>query len=157
MFKAVLFDAYGTLLDVDAAAAQLADTGRFPQLQKCWPELAAIWRSRQLNYSWLRSLSRSYTPFWEITADALDYAMEALGLSDPDMREALLHLYRELAPYEDATIALEAVAARGLPAAVLSNGNYEMLHTALTAAGLIERLDTLLYIRKPICRIKQDG
>ena len=66
--------------------------------------------ARQLNYSWLRSLSRSYAPFWEITADALDYAMEALGLSDPDMREALLHLYRELAPYEDATIALEAVA-----------------------------------------------
>ncbi|MGB1553038.1 MAG: haloacid dehalogenase, partial [Candidatus Puniceispirillaceae bacterium] len=70
MFKAVLFDAYGTLLDVDAAAAQLARTGRFPQLQECWPELAAIWRSRQLNYSWLRSLSRSYKPFWEITADA---------------------------------------------------------------------------------------
>ena len=63
MFKAVLFDAYGTLLDVDAAAAQLARTGRFPPLQECWPELAAIWRSRQLNYTWLRSLSRSYKPF----------------------------------------------------------------------------------------------
>ena len=107
MFKAVLFDAYGTLLDVDAAAAQLARTGRFPQLQECWPELAAIWRSRQLNYSWLRSLSHSYKPFWEITADALDYAMETLGLTNTDMREALLHLYRELAPYEDAAIALE--------------------------------------------------
>ena len=162
MFKAVLFDAYGTLLDVDAAAAQLAQTGRFPKLQECWPELAAIWRSRQLNYSWLRSLSRSYKPFWEITADALDYAMEALGLSDPDMREALLHLYRELAPYEDATIALEAVAARGLPAAVLSNGNHEMLHTAFTASGLMDRLDALLSVEdagifKPAPEVYQLG
>jgi len=88
--------------------------------------------------------------------------MAALGLTDTDMREALLHLYRELAPYEDATIALEAVAAKGLPAAVLSNGNHEMLHTAFTAAGLMDRLDTLLSVEdvgifKPAPEVYQLG
>ena len=113
MIKAVLFDAYGTLLDVDAAAAQLASSGKFPELQSCWPELASIWRTRQLNYTWLRSLSGSYKPFWEITSDALDYAMEALSLSNAEMRDALLKLYRELAAYEDAVMALDAVATKG--------------------------------------------
>ena len=59
MYKAVLFDAYGTLLDVDAAASNLAATNRFPELAKLWPDLAALWRSRQLNYTWLRSLSHT--------------------------------------------------------------------------------------------------
>ncbi len=115
MIKAVLFDAYGTLLDVDAAAAQLADSGQFPELTESWSELATIWRARQLNYTWLRSLTHSYQPFWQVTCDALDYAMEALSLSDPGMREALLQLYRELSAYEDATIALDAVAKKACP------------------------------------------
>lgn len=162
MIKAVLFDAYGTLLDVDAAAAQLAGSGQFPVLTECWPELAAIWRTRQLNYTWLRSLSHSYQPFWQVTCDALDYAMEALSLSDPDMREALLQLYRELAAYEDAIIALDAVAEKGLPAAVLSNGNHDMLKIAFTAAGLMDRLDALLSVEdvgifKPAPEVYQLG
>jgi len=162
MIKAVLFDAYGTLLDVDAAAAQLAGSGRFPKLQSCWPELASIWRTRQLNYTWLRSLSGSYKPFWEITSDALDYAMEALCLSDPEMRDALLKLYRELAAYEDAVIALDAVAAKGLPAAVLSNGNHDMLKKAFSAAGLMGKLDALLSVEdvgifKPAPEVYQLG
>ena len=81
-YKAVLFDAYGTILDVDSAAATLASSGRFPALKDRWPELAALWRARQLNYSWLRSLSGDYILFWQITCDALDYALEALGLED---------------------------------------------------------------------------
>lgn len=162
MIKAVLFDAYGTLLDVDAAALQLAGSGRFPKLQSCWPELASIWRTRQLNYTWLRSLSGSYKPFWEITSDALDYAMEALCLSDPEMRDALLKLYRELAAYEDAVIALDAVAAKGLPAAVLSNGNHDMLKKAFSAAGLMGKLDALLSVEdvgifKPAPEVYQLG
>ena len=162
MIKAVLFDAYGTLLDVDAAAAQLAASGQFPVLTKSWPELAAIWRTRQLNYTWLRSLSHSYQPFWQVTCDALDYAMEALSLSDPAMRAALLKLYRELSAYEDAIIALDAVAEKGLPAAVLSNGNHDMLKTAFTAAGLMDRLDALLSVEdvgifKPAPEVYQLG
>jgi len=162
MYKAVLFDAYGTLLDVDAAAANLAATNRFPKLAASWPELSALWRSRQLNYTWLRSLSHSYAPFWQLTCDALDYAMEACDLVDLDMRAALLDLYRELDAYDDARLALDAVHAAGLPAAVLSNGNQEMVDHAFSAAGLIDMLDSLISVEdvgvfKPDPRVYQSG
>lgn len=162
MYKAVLFDAYGTLLDVDAAAANLAATGRFPELEALWPELAALWRSRQLNYTWLRSLSNSYAPFWELTCDALDYALEALGIDNKEMRAALLELYRELDAYDDVGLALDAVQTAGIPAAVLSNGNQDMLDHAFAAAGLSDRLDSLLSVQdvgvfKPDPRVYQLG
>ena len=162
MYKAVLFDAYGTLLDVDAAAAKLAATGRFPELKTLWPELAAIWRSRQLNYTWLRSLSHSYAPFWQLTCDSLDYALESLQLDNQEMRDALLDLYRELDAYDDARLALDAVHAAGLPAAVLSNGNQQMIDHAFAAAGLTDRLDSLLSVEdvgvfKPDPRVYQLG
>ena len=162
MYKAVLFDAYGTLLDVDAAAANLAAAKRFPELATLWPELSALWRSRQLNYTWLRSLSNSYEPFWQLTCDSLDYAMEAYNLENQDMREALLDLYRELDAFADARPALDAVHAAGLPAAVLSNGNQQMIDHAFAAAGLTHRLDSLLSVEdvgvfKPDPRVYQLG
>ena len=162
MYKVVLFDAYGTLLDVDAAAANLAATNRFPELAAVWPELSALWRSRQLNYTWLRSLSHKYEPFWQLTCDALDYAMEAFDLKDKGMRAALLDLYRELDAYKDARPALDAVHKVGLPAAVLSNGNQQMLNHAFAAAGLADRLDSLLSVDdvgvfKPDPRVYQLG
>ena len=162
MYKAVLFDAYGTLLDVDAAAANLAATGRFPELAKRWPELAALWRSRQLNYTWLRSLSGRYVSFWQITCDSLDYALQVLELDDRQMREALLDLYRKLDAYKDAAPALAAAQTAGLPAAVLSNGNQDMLETAFRAAGLTDSLDSLLSVDdvgvfKPDPRVYQLG
>ena len=162
MYKVVLFDAYGTLLDVDAAASNLAATNRFPELAKLWPDLAALWRSRQLNYTWLRSLSHRYAPFWQLTCDALDYAMETFDLEDQDMRTALLDLYRELDAYQDARPALDAVYKAGLPAAVLSNGNQQMLNHAFAAAGLTDRLDSLLSVEdvgvfKPDPRVYQLG
>ena len=122
MYKAVLFDAYGTLLDVDSAAANLAASGAYPSLGEVWPDLAALWRSRQLNYSWLRSLSGTYQPFWEITKDALDFAMETLGLDDQSMRNDLLSLYEKLDAYDEVSVMLDAMEKRGIPAAVLSNG-----------------------------------
>ena len=127
MYKVVLFDAYGTLLDVDSAAANLAGSGTYPALSDVWPELSALWRSRQLNYSWLRSLSSSYKPFWEITEDALDFAMDSLGLDNKDMRADLLSLYRKLDAYSEVPAMLDALDKAGLPAAVLSNGNHDML------------------------------
>jgi len=162
MYKAVLFDAYGTLLDVDAAAANLAATNRFPELATLWPELSTLWRARQLNYTWLRSLSHSYEPFWQLTCDALDYAMEACNLKGQDMRTALLDLYRELDAYADVIPALDAVHAAGLPAAVLSNGNQQMIDHAFAAAGLTDRLDSLLSVEdvgvfKPDPRVYQLG
>ncbi len=144
MYKAVLFDAYGTLLDVDSAAANLAASGAYPSLEEVWPRLAALWRSRQLNYSWLRSLSGTYQPFWEITEDALDFAMETLGLDDQSMRSDLLSLYEKLDAYGDVSVMLDALEKVKIPAAVLSNGNKEMLEKAFSAAGLLSRLTVLL-------------
>ena len=146
MYKAVLFDAYGTLLDVDSAAANLAASGAYPSLGEVWPDLAALWRSRQLNYSWLRSLSGTYQPFWEITKDALDFAMETLGLDDQSMRNDLLSLYEKLDAYDEVSVMLDALEKVGIPAAVLSNGNKEMLEKAFSAAGLLSRLSALLSV-----------
>ena len=121
-----------------------------------------LWRSRQLNYTWLRSLSHSYAPFWQLTCDSLDYALESLQLDNQEMRDALLDLYRELDAYDDARLALDAVHAAGLPAAVLSNGNQQMIDHAFAAAGLTDRLDSLLSVEdvgvfKPDPRVYQLG
>jgi len=161
-YKAVLFDAYGTILDVDSAAAKLASSGRFPVLADKWPELAALWRARQLNYSWLRSLSGDYIPFWQITCDALDYTLEALKLEDADLRDALLDLYRQLDAYEEVTQVLAEIKSAGLPAAILSNGNHEMLADAFTNAGLIDSFDAMISVEdvqiyKPSSEIYQLG
>ncbi len=162
MFKAVLFDAYGTVLDVDSAAYRLAQSNRFPELGDKWPELAALWRAKQLNYSWLRSLSQQIVPFWQITCDALDYAMEALGLQDEEMREALLDLYCNLDAYPEIQQVLDAISDAGLPAAILSNGNHKMLSDAFTNAGVIGRFDALLSVEdvgifKPAPQVYQLG
>ena len=146
MYKVVLFDAYGTLLDIDSAAANLAGSATYPALSDVWPELSALWRSRQLNYSWLRSLSGSYKPFWEITEDALDFAMDSLGFDNKDMRADLLSLYRKLDAYSEVPAMLDALDKVGLPAAVLSNGNHDMLADAFAAAGLSSRLAGLLSV-----------
>ena len=146
MYKAVLFDAYGTLLDVDSAAANLAASGAYPSFGEVWPDLAALWRSRQLNYSWLRSLSGTYQPFWEITKDALDFAMETLGLDDQSMRNDLLSLYEKLDAYSEVSVMLDALEKVGIPAAVLSNGDKDMLEKAFSAAGLSSRLSALLSV-----------
>jgi len=161
-YKAVLFDAYGTILDVDSAAAKLASSGRFPVLADKWPELAALWRARQLNYSWLRSLSGDYIPFWQITCDALDYTLEALKLEDADLRDALLDLYRQLDAYEEVIQVLAEIKSAGLPVAILSNGNHEMLADAFTNAGLIDSFDAMISVEdvqiyKPSSEIYQLG
>ncbi|MGC6439116.1 MAG: haloacid dehalogenase type II [Candidatus Puniceispirillaceae bacterium] len=144
--KLAVFDAYGTLLDVDAAARQLAASGRFPDLAENWPALAALWRSRQLQYSWLRALTGHYVSFWQITEDGLDFALESLSLSDPALRDALLGLYRRLTPYDDALPALERARAAGYQTAILSNADSAMLADAATSAGLDAHLDVLLSV-----------
>lgn len=162
MYKAVLFDAYGTVLDVDSAASRLAQSGQFPSLQAKWPELSALWRSKQLSYSWLRSLSQHFVPFWQITCESLDYALEALDLDSPEMREALLDLYRQLDIYPEVDQLLQIIAQAGIPAAILSNGNHQMLQDAFTNAGVIHRFDKLLSVEdlgifKPAPQVYQFG
>lgn len=134
--KACVFDAYGTLFNVHAAAAKCRD-----ELGDNADQLSAIWRTKQLEYTWLRSLMRDYKPFWEVTQDGLDYAMKAVGLDNPDLREKLLALYWQLDAYPEVPKMLGALKAAGLKTAILSNGSPDMLDGAVTSAGLKELLD----------------
>lgn len=133
---ACVFDAYGTLFDVHAAAARCAE-----DLGDNAGPLSAMWRTKQLEYTWLRSLMNDYKPFWEVTKDGLDFAMGALGLSSPELREKLLSLYWELAPYPEVPSVLARLRDGGFKTAILSNGSPDMLRGAVESAGLGALLD----------------
>ena len=139
--SACVFDAYGTLFDVAAAARRCSAA-----LGAKADPLAALWRSKQLEYSWLRSLMGCHADFWRVTGDALDYALEALAISDARLRDRLLDLYREVDAYPDARTVLTALRGAGRPAVILSNGSPEMLAAAVTAAGIGPLLDDVLSI-----------
>jgi 2-haloacid dehalogenase len=142
-----IFDAYGTLFDV-ASAARVAEAepGR-EDLARCWKELAEDWRLKQLQYTWLRAVTGEYTSFWNVTCDGLDWALERHGLSgDPELRERLLALYRELAAYPEVPEMLATLKARGKDCAILSNGNPDMLDRAVQSAGIETFLDAVLSV-----------
>ena len=131
----LVFDAYGTLFDI-AAPARRAAAGR-PALAAVWPKLAEDWRRKQLEYTWLRTITGAYTDFAQVTADALDWAMEAQHLSDPALRRDLLALYDELNAFPEVAETLLHLKSTGLPA---------MLASAQTAAGLAGLIDTTLSV-----------
>ena len=140
--RAVLFDAYGTLLDVHSVA-RLGET-IFPGSGDA---LSTLWRQKQLQYSWLRTLAGSYADFSQVTGDALDYAVEMLALAmTAEARARLIAAYENLAPFPDAAPALAEISRLGLPLAVLSNGTPQMLETAFRAAGLRDRFAALLSV-----------
>lgn len=142
---AAVFDAYGTLFDVNAAARNAAREPGFAALAEAWPHLAADWRDKQVQYSWLRALSGHYCDFWQITTDALDWALARHGLDeDTDLRDRLLALYRNLAAFDEAPAVLGALKAAGHKTAILSNGDHGMLAAAVCSAGLGDRLDAVL-------------
>lgn len=140
--KACVFDAYGTMFDVNAAAAHCAG-----ELGDSWQPLANLWRLRQLEYTWLRSLMGAYADFWQITAEALDFAMANLGIEDRDgLRERLLQLYLQLDAYPEVPDVLKALKAAGFKTAILSNGSPEMLRSAVDNAGIGGDLDAVLSV-----------
>ena len=141
-----VFDAYGTLFDVAAAAREAAAEPGADALAAHWPRLAEIWREKQLSYTWLRTVTGAHCDFWQVTQDALDYALEALALDDADLRARLLALYRRLSAYPEVPQVLEALRAAGHPTAILSNGSEEMLADALAHAGIGDRLDAVLSV-----------
>jgi 2-haloacid dehalogenase len=139
-FSGIVFDAYGTLLDVASPAA--ACEARFPGRGV---ELTRLWRQRQLEYSWLRSLMGRHADFWQLTADALGYACAALGLeADAPTLAALRDSYLTLAPFAEVPAALASLAPRRR--AVLSNGTPPMLQAALGYAGLLPHLEAVLSV-----------
>lgn len=153
-----IFDAYGTLFDVSSAArAAAAEPGR-EALAKVWPVLAENWRRKQLEYTWLRAVMGAHCDFWQVTADGLDWAMEASGLKDSVLRDRLLALYRELAAYPEVPAMLAALRQRGLATAILSNGAPAMLADAVRSAGVGDLFDDLLSVEsagvyKPHARV----
>lgn len=144
----VIFDAYGTLLDVSAAARDAAAEDRSPQLAEAWPKLAQDWRAKQLEYSWLRAITGDHCDFWTVTQNALDWALEAQALTDPALRARLLDLYRDLQAFPEAKACLEALRARGLATGILSNGSPNMLASACDAAGISGLLDHVLSVEE---------
>jgi 2-haloacid dehalogenase len=139
--RACVFDAYGTLFDVNAAAERCrTDLGGKADA------LSALWRQRQLQYAWLRSLMGRHADFWQVTGDALDFAMASLGIADAALRARLMDCYRRLDAYPDALPALAAIRRAGLSTAILSNGSPSMLSDAVAAAGLGPSLDAVLSV-----------
>lgn len=143
----VVFDAYGTLFDVNAAAREAAAEPGREALAAQRERLSDLWRQKQLGYSWLRAVTGDYCSFWQVTEDALDFALEACGLDgDPDLRHRLLSLYRQLAAFPEVPAMLSALKAAGRATAILSNGSPDMLDAAVTHAGIGDRLDAVLSV-----------
>ena len=142
-----VFDAYGTLFDVAAAAREAAaEPGREAFASK-WSDVARDWRLKQLQYTWLRAVSDSHTDFWTVTQEGLDWALEAAGLDgDPELRERLLQLYWELSAYPEVPKMLTELKASDFSTAILSNGSPEMLTGAVDSAGVGGVLDDVLSV-----------
>jgi 2-haloacid dehalogenase len=140
--RACVFDAYGTLFDFASAAAGCADV-----LGEKAPPLTALWRDKQLQYTWLRALQGRYAPFWQVTGEALDYALETLNLpQDRDLRARLLELYRVLGTFPEVPDVLRKLREAGFVTAILSNGSPDMLGSAVQGAGLGDHLDAVLSV-----------
>ncbi len=141
--RAAVFDAYGTLFDVASAAERAKEA-----LGKTWQPLAELWRAKQLQYTWLRSLMGRHADFWHVTGDALDFAMESLDVVDAGLRQRLMSLYERLGAYPEARPVLEQLRAAGVKVAILSNGSPRMLAAAAESAGLAPLLDAVISIEE---------
>lgn len=137
--RAALFDVFGTLLDVYSVTRRAEEL--YPGFGT---RLALLWRERQLDYSRLRSLGGHYESFSRITRDALEYSLDALELPAGDRVQVLLDEYRRLAPFTDVAPTLARLQQAGIPLGVLSNGDADMLETALVTAGLHPYIDLVL-------------
>lgn len=142
-----IFDAYGTLFDVAAAARIAASEPGRDSFKSHWPAIADHWRLKQLQYTWLRAITGQHCDFWEVTQDGLDWALEAEGLGDdPDLRERLLQLYWELESFPEVPAMLRSLKDKGLNTAILSNGSPAMLDGAVQSAGIGDLLDDVLSV-----------
>jgi 2-haloacid dehalogenase len=141
--RVCVFDAYGTLFDVNSAARELQHV-----LGEKWQALADMWRTKQLQYTWLRSLMARHADFWQVTGDALDFAMATVKLDDAALRERLMQLYMKLSAYSEVPEVLAQLKARGKKLAILSNGAPKMLAAAAQNAGIDRLLDAILSVEE---------
>ena len=153
--KACVFDAYGTLFDVHSAVRRGGQA-----LGDKAGAVSELWRQKQLEYTWLRSLMGTHVEFWQVTADSLDFALSASGVQDAALHEKLMGLYLSLDAYEEVDATLARLKAAGLVTAILSNGSPRMLEAAVRSAQLGDRLDDVLSVEdvgiyKPDARVYQ--
>ena len=143
-FKSVqhaVFDAYGTLFDVHSAAYRYQS-----RLGEQTQALSAVWRTKQLEYTWLRSLMQRYVDFWKVTQDALDYALDSQGIDDNSLRKDLLSAYHELSCYPEVPETLIKIKQMGLGTAILSNGSPEMLKAGVVNSNLGKVMDSIISV-----------
>jgi len=147
---AYVFDAYGTLFDVHAAVRKQAERIG-PGAQR----LSEVWRAKQLEYSWVRTLMGAYRDFWALTEQSLDFALAAAGITDPSLRADLLAAYWTLDCYPEVPRTLKALKASGARLAILSNGSPDMLAAAVKSAALENVIDEIFSV-DPVRRFKTD-
>lgn len=139
--EACVFDAYGTLFDVSSVARGAQDG-----LGERWQALSDLWRTKQLQYTWLRGLAGHHADFWQVTGDALDFAMTTLDMQDAALRQRLMNLYLSIAAYPEVPATLAALQARGIRCAILSNGSPAMLAAAVGNSGIAPSIDAVLSV-----------
>ncbi|CAN5474364.1 haloacid dehalogenase type II [soil metagenome] len=139
--QACVFDAYGTLFDVHSPMVRLA-TEIGPKAD----DISKLWRLKQLEYTWIRSLMGVHADFWKVTGDALDYALAFHAIDDPGLKDELMVLYLKLEAYPGVEEALRALRGRGKRLAILSNGSPSMLDSAVRSAGLEKLFEAVISV-----------
>ena len=140
--KAIIFDAYGTLFDVNSAAEQCKG-----KIGAKWEGFANFWRTTQLEYTWLRSLMNRHKDFWQVTEDSLDKSMKAFNI-DLSMKDELLNLYKVLSPYKEVPETLKSLKEKNFKLAILSNGTPSLLNELVKGNNLNDLFDDLFSIEE---------
>lgn len=136
-----VFDAYGTLFDFNSAVVRHRRA-----LGRSADALSELWRTKQIQYTWLRNAMGAYAPFWQVTGEALDHCLAAHRIADPAVRERLMGAYLALDPFPEAPGMLACLSRAGKRAAILSNGNSGMLDPMVTASGLAGHFEAVLSV-----------
>jgi len=136
-----VFDAYGTLFDFNSSVARHRDA-----IGPKADVLSEMWRSKQIQYTWLRNSMNAYAPFWQVTGEALDHCLAAQGITDPSVREKLMGAYLALDPFPEVPAMVDRLSRAGVRLAILSNGNPEMLDPMVQASGLGDRFEAVLSV-----------
>jgi len=140
--KAIIFDAYGTLFDVNSAAEKCKE-----KIGDKWEAFANYWRTTQLEYTWLRSLMKRHKDFWQVTEDSLDKSMKVFSI-DSSMRDELLDLYKILSPYSEVTKVLKSLRNKKYKISILSNGTPSLLNTLVKSNNLENLFDDIFSIEE---------
>ena len=139
--KIYVFDAYGTLFDVDHACKEMEI-----QLGDNWNKLSSIWRQKQLEYSWLHNSMNEYDSFWKITKDSLEYAMNSLSMNSVKIKNELLDLYFKIGAFEEVEEVLKKIEKNKIKTAILSNGSYDMLNSAIKNSKFDELISEVISV-----------